>query len=144
MVFIVWATMFTRFSTLSSFPIARACDKCMQHSVFSVWAEPHYTARFQIYKVIKMRGWWHEIDAMTTTQHNIAILHAADAVNSWQVLHFETFSLKFKRKLHTRHQNEIPKRNERMTERKRDRKRKSERNKKKTRLHCHWVVRSSS
>lgn len=48
-----------------------------------------------------------EIDAMTTTQHNIAILHAADAVNSWQVLHFETFSLKFKRKLHTRrHQNE--------------------------------------
>lgn len=48
-----------------------------------------------------------EIDAMTTTQHNIAILHAADAVNSSQVLHFETFSLKFKRKLHTRrHQNE--------------------------------------
>lgn len=51
----------------------------------------------QICEVIKTR-WWLEIDAMTTTQHNIATAHAAAAASSPNAATFAKFTLK----LHTR------------------------------------------
>lgn len=56
--FYILATMFSRFSHLLC-----SAHKCImqQHG------QESFISRAQIYKVIKMKRWWCEIDAMTTT-----------------------------------------------------------------------------